>query len=142
MIRNLLCLLFSFLPAFMLAQGTWTTYNYTNSPLPDNTVRCITIDANNVKWIGTDYGMAFFDGTDFMVYDFFNSNLASNSISAVKIRNDQLKFVCTINGGLTIVSNDTIFTTYTIANSGFPDNSISGIDFDNAGNAWLSAPSG
>src|SRR5687767_4350082 len=32
----------------------WTTYNTYNSQLPGNTIRAITIDANNNKWIVAD----------------------------------------------------------------------------------------
>ncbi len=42
----------------------YQSYNMTNSPMPDNTVQCITLDSNNVVWAGTaSQGVIKFDET-------------------------------------------------------------------------------
>ena len=58
------------------AQTAWTNYSFTNSPLPENSVRCIEIDNLGRKWIGTDYGLAIFDDVNWINY--FTTNLTTN----------------------------------------------------------------
>jgi ligand-binding sensor domain-containing protein len=48
-------------------------YHRFNSPLPDNSVRTIAIDAQGRKWFGTDYGLAVFNDTTWTVYTTLNS---------------------------------------------------------------------
>ena len=46
----------------------WIIYQTGNSGLPSNHISDIVIDSNNVKWIGTDNGVAKFDDTTWTVY--------------------------------------------------------------------------
>ncbi len=39
------------------AQDQWRVFTTQNSPLPSNSVNCMAIDRNNVKWIGTGNGI-------------------------------------------------------------------------------------
>src|SRR5687767_12085019 len=99
MYRLLLWFLFvSINPA--IAQNAWTVYNSSNSQLPENSVRCIAEDLNNVKWIGTDYGLAAFDGATWTIYQTFNSGIPDNSIRSIAIDDFNNKWIGTFNGGL------------------------------------------
>lgn len=40
----------------------WISYNYFNSSLPDDRISSIAIDTNGTLWIGTQDGLAAFDG--------------------------------------------------------------------------------
>jgi hypothetical protein len=66
-----------------------TTPIYENRPLlRDKSVKCITIDGANRKWIGTDAGVWLFseDGTqEILHYDVDNSPLLSNNIYDIEI---------------------------------------------------------
>ena len=72
-------------------QAEWTIYDTDNSGLPDNYVRCIAIDNNNNKWIGTDVGLCMFNGTNWTVYNTSNSGLPDNDINCIAIDNNNNK---------------------------------------------------
>ena len=42
----------------------WTVYNSSNSGLPENFIRCINRDLSDTMWIGTNAGLACWDGAD------------------------------------------------------------------------------
>ena len=48
-------------------------YNKANSGLPDNTIRALVKDSKGIKWIGTEGGLARFDGQNWTVYNKKNS---------------------------------------------------------------------
>jgi ligand-binding sensor domain-containing protein len=120
----------------------WTIYNTFNSSLPDDFVRSLAIDQNNTKWIGTLGGLAKIDSANnWSVYTMWNSVLGSNNIACIfvnPITND--KWVGTVNGGLLLIEKDTNLTSFTIQNSGIPDNTILGIDMDANQNFYLATP--
>jgi ligand-binding sensor domain-containing protein len=47
----------------------WRVFNTYNSPLPSNIIRAIEIDRDGVAWIGTEWGLASYDGTAWTLYD-------------------------------------------------------------------------
>ena len=119
---------------------TWIVYNVSNSNIPDNYVRSIAFDTLGNAWIGTIGGLAKFDGTTWTIYNMFNSSLISNNIAALHVDTiTNTIYAGTINGGLTVI-NDTVLSTFTIQNSGLPDNSIVAIDEYNGGIIWLGMP--
>src|SRR3982751_1577058 len=93
-------LLFLIAPLIVFSQAGWTIYNTSNSPLPENSVRCIAIDHNDVKWIGTDFGLASFDNTNWTVYQTSNSGLPDNSIRSIAIDHQNNIWIGTFSAGL------------------------------------------
>jgi ligand-binding sensor domain-containing protein len=75
---------------------SWTTRSTSSCPLPSNWITKIHVDANNVKWIGTDAGIVKIDGTSWGV---FNS---SNSI----MTNDHVSYLATDNQGRVLVATN------------------------------------
>jgi ligand-binding sensor domain-containing protein len=61
----------------------WKVYNKQNSGIPSDRIESIAVDNKNVKWFGTDAGLARFDGTNWTVYDSVNSPLPSSFINVV-----------------------------------------------------------
>ena len=51
--------------------------------LPQDTIRAITQTADGYLWLGTDEGLARFDGYEFVVFNRDHDNLPSNSITAL-----------------------------------------------------------
>ena len=47
--------------------------------LPQDTIRAITQTADGYLWLGTDEGLARFDGYEFVVFNRDHDNLPSNS---------------------------------------------------------------
>ena len=63
----------------------WLSYNTSTSGLPSNRVLSITIDGSGNKWVGTERGLAKFDGTNWTVYNSKNSALPSNEVHSIAI---------------------------------------------------------
>jgi len=68
--------------------GRWQEFNTSNSCLPSNTIRCLEIDRNNNLWIGTDNGLVFYDGSNWIIYNTINSNIPFNVILSVACEDD------------------------------------------------------
>lgn len=61
------------------------SYNSTNSGLPHNQIRSISIDSNDIVWVGTQQGgLARFDGENWSVWNSANSNLPGNNVRLVQ----------------------------------------------------------
>ncbi|MFI5218703.1 MAG: T9SS type A sorting domain-containing protein [Bacteroidia bacterium] len=120
----------------LFSQSPFTIYNTSNSPLPENSVRCVAFDTSGLKWIGTDFGLATFDDTNWTIYNTSNSGLPDNAIRSVAIDRFNNKWIGTFLGGL--VKYDGIsWTVFNSANSPLPDDYIKTIAFDTAGNKWI-----
>ena len=126
-----------FLSPYQFAQQSeWTVYHTGNSGLPDNTVNAIAFDNEGVSWIGTNGGLAKYDGTTWTVYDTTNSPLQDNLITVIAIDDMGVKWLGTQDGGLARFDGTT-WTIYTTANSGIAGNSVSSLAFGNAGVLWV-----
>src|ERR1044072_8916845 len=60
--------------------GNKTFYNRGNSPLPHDEVRSLAIDNQGRKWIGTNDGLACFDGINWTIYNSANSGIPPASV--------------------------------------------------------------
>jgi ligand-binding sensor domain-containing protein len=125
---------------FIYGQPILQNYNSGNSPLPFNTVRCIAIQGQK-KWFGTDAGLASFDGVNWEVYTTLNSPLIDSDIRALKVENDSVIWIGTMQGGLYKKTNNT-WVNYNEANSGLHDNLVRGIEIDSTGVLWLATSEG
>ena len=66
--------------------------------LPQDTIRAITQTKDGYLWLGTDEGLARFDGYEFVVYNKTNGDLPDNSITALAAANDGGLWIGTSNG--------------------------------------------
>ncbi|MBU0488508.1 MAG: hypothetical protein KKD31_11230, partial [Bacteroidetes bacterium] len=78
----------------------WTTYNTSNSGLPQNWVSSITIDAQGNMWIGTSGGLAKFDGSIWTTYNTSNSGLPDDYVMSIAIDAQGNIWIGTLFGGL------------------------------------------
>jgi len=130
------------LPALLFvqvsAQVGFTNYTQTEG-LTDNYV-CggIAIDANNVKWFGTQSGLSRFDGTTWQTFN-TDDGLISNYIQCVAVDNNSNIWIGTDNGVSKF--DGTNFTNYTTTD-GLADNSILYIACDPSGYLWFASFSG
>ena len=104
--------------------------------LPQDTIRAIAQTADGYLWLGTDEGLARFDGYEFVVYDKTNGDLPGNSITALASAGDGALWIGTSNG--LAEYRDRQFHTYT-TRQGLPDNAISGLYEDRGGTLWIVA---
>jgi signal transduction histidine kinase/ligand-binding sensor domain-containing protein len=104
--------------------------------LPQDTIRAIEQTADGYLWLGTDEGLARFDGYEFVVFDKASGDLPDNSITALDAADDGSLWIGTQNG-LTHYQ-DGKFRTYTVKD-GLPENSIIGLCADRSGAMWVIA---
>jgi ligand-binding sensor domain-containing protein len=104
--------------------------NYSNG----NNTRSIVID-NDIAWVGTDDGLAKFDGTTWTVYDESNSDIPSNYTEVLFIDDENI-WVGTSENGL-VKFDGSQWTIFNKANSRISDNNIESIIVDKNGTKWF-----
>ncbi len=122
-------------PRRTLTQYTRTVWTQEHG-LPQDTIRAIAQTKDGYLWLGTDEGLAQFDGYDFVVFNKENGALASNSVGALYAARDGSLWIGT-SGGLTHF-RDRKFSTYT-KKDGLADTFISSITEDQSGTIWMAA---
>jgi signal transduction histidine kinase/ligand-binding sensor domain-containing protein len=122
-------------PRRALTQYTRTVWTQEHG-LPQDTIRAITQTKDGYLWLGTDEGLAQFDGYDFAVFNKENGALPSNSVGALWAARDGALWIGT-TGGLTLY-RDRKFTTYT-EKDGLANTFISSITEDQSGALWMAA---
>src|SRR5690349_24801108 len=66
--------------------------------LPQDTIRAITQTKDGFLWLGTDEGLARFDGYEFVVFNKANGDLPDNSITSLAASADGALWIGTQNG--------------------------------------------
>ena len=112
------------------SRTTWTQ----QQGLPQDTVRAIAQTADGYLWVGTDEGLARFDGYEFTTFRKDSGDLPSNSITALAAGADGALWIGTPSG-LTQY-RDKRFHTYT-TRSGLPDDSITCLHAGYGGVLWI-----
>lgn len=102
-------------------QQTWTL----EDGLPQSSVTALHQTRDGYLWIGTQEGVARFDGIDFHTYNAANSALALNAVTSLQETRDGSLWIGTMGGGLTRVQADSMVT-YD-RNDGLPGDRISAL---------------
>ena len=115
---------------------SWLTEN----GLPQNTVQAVVQTQDGYLWIGTQEGLARFDGLNFTVFDKENTpEFKSNDIRFLQPDRQGRLWISTSYG--LVCRHNGEFTSYTV-NEGLPDNSIGPIVEDTGGNIWIGTGAG
>jgi signal transduction histidine kinase/ligand-binding sensor domain-containing protein len=122
-------------PRRALTQYTRTVWTQEHG-LPQDTIRTIAQTKDGYLWLGTDEGLAQFDGYEFVVFNKENGALPSNSVGALWAGRNGGLWIGT-PGGLTFY-RDRKFTTYT-KKDGLADTFINSITEDKSGALWMAA---
>lgn len=104
--------------------------------LPQDTIRAIAQTTDGYLWLGTDEGLARFDGYEFTIFSKSGGGLPANSITALAADPDGSLWIGTPRG-LTRLHGKT-FHTFT-TKDGLPDDGITGLYSDPSGNLWIVA---
>ena len=133
----LLCVgpVFALNPARALTQYTRTVWTQEHG-LPQDTIRAIAQTKDGYLWLGTDEGLARFDGYDFVVFNKENGALPSNSVTSLWAAHDGSLWIGT-PGGLTLC-RERKFSTYT-KKDGLADTFVNSITEDRSGAIWIAA---
>ncbi|MBK7214059.1 MAG: T9SS type A sorting domain-containing protein [Bacteroidales bacterium] len=127
----LILLTLTILNSFLGAQS-FTNYT-TDNGLPDNNVNGVAVDGNNVKWFGTQLGVARFDGSNWSIFTTANG-LIDNYINCIAVDANNHIWIGTDIG--VSVYDGSAWTSYTTAN-GLIDNMISYIAGADDGSVWI-----
>lgn len=114
----------------------WKDYTTRTSLIPSDNLTCLTVDQNNVMWIGTDgQGLIKFDGNQWKLYNTLNSELKDLHINCISIDNNGVKWIGT-DGGLVQMIGEYMFV-FNQRTSDLNDTHIEAITFDDIGNTWV-----
>jgi ligand-binding sensor domain-containing protein/two-component sensor histidine kinase len=127
--------LFALDPHKAFSQYTRTVWTQADG-LPQDTIRRITQTTDGYLWLGTEEGLARFDGYDFTDFTKANSPLPSNSITYLAAGQNGTLWIGTSSGLARY--RDGSFTIYTVR-EGLPDNAISSVFEDHNGTLWITA---
>jgi len=135
-------------PSHPNAPYKWLYYRKKNSAVTHNTVKCIAIDNNGSKWIGTEDGLVSMQSMDWgdggikwKTYFKYNSGLPNDAVYTIAVDKFNNKWIGTFGGGLAKFDG-TNWTVYDIRNSGLPDNYIISLIVDNNQILWIGTYSG
>jgi ligand-binding sensor domain-containing protein len=122
------------------------------SPLMEQTVFDMAIDANDHLWIGTALGGLFrYDGVGWTNWTVANSPLPARSVSGIDIRDDGViglasyEFTCCppFPNGVVVIDGDiddpASWSTYTYEDTPLPHYQLGKARFDAEGDLWISA---
>ena len=112
----------------------------TENGLPQNTVHSIAQTKDGYLWIGTEAGLARFDGVTFTIFDKQNTpQIKSNYIRTLLADRQGALWIGTAEGLVRRLNGTfTLFTT----NEGLPSNTIQAIHEDHEGNLWVATATG
>jgi len=114
----------------------FTNFTVSNSDLPSDYVSGgVAVDTNNFVWVGTDAGVAKFDGTTWTVYT-TTDGLPSNVIACVAVDVATNTVWVGTEGDGVAKYNGSTWTSYNFAD-GLCDNGIHYIACDNSGTTWF-----
>jgi len=112
----------------------------TENGLPQNTVQAIVQTRDGYLWVGTQDGLARFDGVNFTVFDKENTPaFKSNDIRFLHEDRQSRLWISTSYG--LVCRHDGQFTTFAVS-EGLPDNSVGPIAEDTNGNVWIGTAGG
>ena len=125
-------------------QGTWMTYNTSNSGLAYDCVLSMAADREGNMWFGTLWrGVSVFDGENWTTYD-ASDGLVYRRVNAIAIDTEGNKWFGTYYGVSVLNDGDTphdksddAWTTYNTSNSGLVSRYVSSVAVDQAGNKWF-----
>jgi ligand-binding sensor domain-containing protein/signal transduction histidine kinase len=122
-------------PAEKITQFTQDLWG-TAAGLPHNSVDAITQTSEGYLWIGTEEGLARFDGVRFSTFDTRNTPvLRSNHISALLADSHRNLWIGTQGGGLTVL-HEGIFRTYSSAD-GLVGDTVLCLQEGRDGSIWI-----
>lgn len=120
---------------------TWTTYDSSNSPLPDDYLFSVAAEGNTI-WAGGLGAVSSFDGSKWKVYTPSNSAIPGRiNVNSIHIDKNGVKWFATEGGGL-IKFDGVNWTTYTQSNSILPSNYIHDLASNDSSGIWIAALGG
>lgn len=111
--------------------------NEANSKLKGNSISCMLRDKLGNIWFGTEKGLNFYDGNDWICYDTTNSELKNNRIHQIALDSTGKLWISYYYLGLTSFDG-TLWKNYNFIEN-IKYNYINSIQTDKSGNIWIIA---
>lgn len=125
-----------------LTGKTWTDFSMFNEKLKGQYVNCLTVDANNMLWIGTDdYGVIEFDGSRWTEHKNEMKRLQMKFISKIAIDRNDVKWIGVTLGGL-VRYDGREWTKFTSSDSQLLSDFILCVAIDRANRKWIGTNDG
>ncbi|MGH9651945.1 MAG: sensor histidine kinase [Bryobacteraceae bacterium] len=124
------------IPFDKLLHQSWQTAQ----GLPQNSVLAIAQTPDGYLWLGTEEGLARFDGVRFTVFNKHTPGLLNNQINCLLVDREGTLWIGTDGGGLSRFSHGK-FTAYT-SRSGLPNDSVLALYEDRTGTLWIGTDGG
>jgi signal transduction histidine kinase/ligand-binding sensor domain-containing protein/DNA-binding response OmpR family regulator len=122
-------------PSIALTQYVRKSWQ-TEAGLPENSVMSIAQTADGYLWLGTEEGLARFDGVKFTVFDKRNTPaLRSNCITSLLVDRNQVLWIGTHGGGVTTFQRGKFESVQ--AEAGLSSDSILSLHEDAQGDLWI-----
>lgn len=112
----------------------------TENGLPQNTVQSIVQTHDGYLWVGTQEGLARFDGLNFTVFDKENTPAFKSNDIRFLVEDRQGRLWISTSYGLVCRQNGQ-FTSFTVT-EGLPDNSVGPVVEDTGGDIWIGTAGG
>ena len=127
----------------LIDTSIWRVFNTNNSSIKTDNLTCLSVDKNDVVWIGTDSrGVISFNGNIWGGSEVTGS-LLDWHINCIAVNNKNIKFFGTNNGFVTYDGSHTqIYTTPMQGTAPLPSPIITAIAFDNSGNWFIGTQGG
>lgn len=125
-----------------LTGKTWTDFSMFNEKLKGQYVNCLTVDDNNMLWIGTDdYGVIEFDGSRWTEHKEQMKKLQMKFISKIAIDKNNVKWIGVTLGGL-VRYDGRDWEKFTSSDSQLLSDFILCVAIDRANRKWIGTNDG
>lgn len=112
----------------------WRSFFANSSELPNNSVHAVAHNGAEA-WVGTYDGLAYYDGSNWTIYNTSNSGLPGNVVNALAVEAGGAVWIGT-NEGLARFDGF-LWNSYTMEDSDLPVNTVKSIAIDSQGNKWI-----
>jgi ligand-binding sensor domain-containing protein len=116
--------------------NSFTNFTVANSGIPNDMVSAVTVDNNNNVWVGTDGGVAKFDGTNWTVYNSSNSGFPNDFIISIAYDKTNNTIWAGTDGDGVMKYDGSTWTNYKTTD-GLCDNAIHYITVSDDGYVWF-----
>jgi ligand-binding sensor domain-containing protein len=122
-------------------RAAWQVFNTYNSSLPNNNITAIEVDHDGTGWVGTDEGLASYDGSSWTVYSALIDSLDSyeHRIAGIAIDSSNHVWILGERGGLAEYSGGTWTIHSKRVGAILTSNGGHKLAADATGNIWIAA---
>jgi ligand-binding sensor domain-containing protein len=124
------------------AQPIWQYYNTSSSGLPHNLIGAIYKAFNGYVWVGTNNGVARFDGLNWIKYDYNNTGHSLYVVNAIAEDAQGTLWIATQGAGVFTFDGTSVWGHFDQNNSILDSDAIYDIKIDQSGKIWMATGNG